>query len=129
MTDASLIPSQVTGRPGADRVDAPAVLAEQHLMRRIVIATAIAVPIGALVFALLVAGAMVIAGEPVLVAAAMGAGIGVLAGSFFGLWAGFVASVSELDAVEHQLPEPTASEASSPRGHRRSANVEKTARA
>jgi hypothetical protein len=112
MTDASLTPRRGTTRRGTGSVDAPEVLAEQHLLRRIVIATAIAVPIGALVFALLVAGAMVIAGEPVLVAAAMGAGIGVLAGSFFGMWAGFVASVSELDAVEHHLQEPTASEPS-----------------
>jgi hypothetical protein len=112
MTDTSLTPGRATSRLMAGPVVAPEVLAEQHLMRRIMIATAIAVPVGALVFALLVAGAMVIAGEPVLVAAAMGAGIGVLAGSFFGMWAGFVASVRELDAVEHHLQEPTASERS-----------------
>jgi uncharacterized membrane protein len=107
MTDTSLTPTRVTGRHSDDPADAPEVLAERHLMRRIVIATAIAVPIGALVFALLVAGAMVIAGEPVLVAAAMGAGIGVLAGSFFGMWAGVVASVSELETVELHLADAT----------------------
>jgi hypothetical protein len=39
----------------------------------------------------------------------MGAGIGILAGSFFGIWAGFVASVSELDTVDlhlHRSPDP-----------------------
>jgi hypothetical protein len=103
MTDLSLTPTCVAGRRKRASADTPAVLAEQHLMRRILIATAIAVPIGAVVFALLVAGAMVIAGEPVLIAAAMGAGIGILAGSFFGMWAGFVASVSELDTVDLHL--------------------------
>ena len=103
MTDASLTSSRVAGRRRTNSADAPEVVAEQHLMRRILIATAIAVPIGAAVFALIVAGAMVIAGGPVVIPAAMGAGIGVLAGSFFGMWAGFVASVSELDAVDLHL--------------------------
>ena len=103
MTDASLTSNRVAGRRGTSSADTPEVLAEQHLMRRILIATAIAVPIGAAVFALLVAGAMVIAGLAVVVPAAMGAGIGILAGSFFGMWAGFVASVSELDEVDLHL--------------------------
>jgi hypothetical protein len=50
-----------------------------------------------------VAAAVVIAGQPILVASAMGAGIGVLAGAFFGMWAGFVASVSELDRADVHL--------------------------
>jgi hypothetical protein len=85
MTDASLTSNRVAGRRGTSSADTPEVLAEQHLMRRILIATAIAMPIGATVFALLVAG------------------IGILAGSFFGMWAGFVASVSELDEVDLHL--------------------------
>ena len=103
MTDASLTSNRVAGRRGTSSADTPVVLAEQHLMRRILVATAIAMPIGAAVFALLVAGAMVIAGLAVVVPAAMGAGIGILAGSFFGMWAGFVASVSELDEVDLHL--------------------------
>lgn len=77
----------------------PEVLAEQHLAHRILISTAIAMPIGAVFFAALVAIAMLIAGQPALIPAAMGAGIGILAGSFFGMWAGFVSSVRELDEV------------------------------
>jgi hypothetical protein len=107
MTDTSLTPSRVTDRRRSGSVDTPEEVAEQHLMRRILIATAIAVPIGAAVFALLIAGAMVIAGQPVVIPAAMGAGIGVLAGAFFGMWAGFVASVSELDRVDLHLQRST----------------------
>jgi hypothetical protein len=81
----------------------PELLAEQHLARRILLATAIAMPVGAAIFASIVAVAMLIAGQPVLIPAAMGAGIGILAGSFFGMWAGFVASVSELDRVDLHL--------------------------
>lgn len=111
MTDASITSSRVAGRRRTSSVDPPEVLAEQHLMRRILIATAIAVPLGAAVLALLVAGAMVIAGQPVFIPAAMGAGIGMLAGSFFGMWAGFVASVSELDTVDLHLHRGTDPEA------------------
>jgi uncharacterized membrane protein len=107
MTDKTLTPNRAAGRRRTSSPDTPEVLAEQHLMRRILIATAIAVPIGAAVFALLVAGAMVIAGQAVVVPAAMGAGIGILAGSFFGIWAGFVASVSELDTVDLHLHRST----------------------
>jgi hypothetical protein len=104
MTDLSLTPNCVAGRrKSTSGADTPEVLAEQHLMRRILTATAIAMPVGAAVFALLVAGAMVVARQPVVIPAAMGAGIGVLAGSFFGMWAGFVASVSELDEVDLHL--------------------------
>jgi hypothetical protein len=103
MTDLSLTPCRVASRPATTSPDTPETLAEHNLMRRILIATAIAMPVGAAVFALLVAGAMVIARQPVVIPAAMGAGIGVLAGSFFGMWAGFVASVSELDEVDLHL--------------------------
>lgn len=79
MIDATLTPSRPVARP-ADSIQVPEVLAERHLAHRILVATAIAVPVGAVVFALLVAGAMVIAGQPATIPAAMGAGIGVLAG-------------------------------------------------
>jgi hypothetical protein len=103
MSDVTLAPDRAPGRRTNAPASAPEELAEQHLMRRILIATAIAVPVGALFFFGLVAAAMVIAGQPVLVASAMGAGIGVLAGAFFGMWAGFVASVSELDRADVHL--------------------------
>jgi hypothetical protein len=78
-------------------------LAEHHLMHRILVATAIAIPVGAAVLAALVGGATAIAGQPAALSALMGAGIGVLAGAFFGVWAGFVASIRELD--EADLPQ------------------------
>lgn len=88
-------------------VTTPELLAEQHLARRILSATAIAMPVGAVFFGALVALAAAIAHQPVAIPAAMGAVIGVLAGSFFGMWAGFVASVSELDLVDLHLDEVT----------------------
>ena len=82
---------------------APEELAEQHLMHRILVATAIAIPVGAIVLAALVGGATAIAGQPAALSALMGAGIGVLAGVFFGVWAGFVASIRELDDADLPL--------------------------
>jgi hypothetical protein len=80
--------------------DAPLVperLAEAHLLHRILVSMAIAIPICVVVFVGLLDAAMALAGDSVLVPSAMGAGIGVLAGAFFGVWAGFVGSVHELD--------------------------------
>jgi hypothetical protein len=79
---------------------APEALAVQHLMHRILVSTAIAIPSGSVVLAALVGGATAIAGQPVLISALMGAGVGALAGIFFGVWAGFVASIRELDEVD-----------------------------
>ena len=83
--------------------DAPLVperLAEDHLLHRVLVAMLVSIPICVLVFVGLLDLAMAISGEPVLVPSAMGAGIGVLAGVFFGMWAGFVGSVNELDRVD-----------------------------
>lgn len=82
-------------------------LAEKHLAHRILIASMFAVPGCAAFFALLVGAAMLLAGQAVLIPTLMGAGIGVLAGFFFGMWAGFVASVKELDRADlgsHEMP-------------------------
>jgi hypothetical protein len=84
-------------------VDAPVVperLAEDHLLHRVAVAMVIAIPICVVVFVGLLDVAMAISGSSVLVPTAMGAGIGVLAGVFFGMWAGFVGSVRELDRVD-----------------------------
>jgi hypothetical protein len=88
-----------------DRVNEapPEVLAEQHLMHRILVATAFAIPIGAGVLAALVGGATAITGQPAAISALVGAGIGALAGAFFGVWAGFVASIRELDDADLQI--------------------------
>jgi hypothetical protein len=94
--------SSITGDRIRDsvRTAPPELVAEQHLVHRILVATAIAIPVGAVVLAALVGGATAIAGQPAALSALMGAGIGVLAGTFFGVWAGFVASIRELDDAD-----------------------------
>jgi hypothetical protein len=91
----------------ADAPLAPERLAEAHLAHRILVSMAIAIPICILFFVGLLDVAMSFAGDSVLVPSAMGAGIGVLAGAFFGVWAGFVGSVAELDRSDlghHHAP-------------------------
>jgi len=77
-------------------------LGEQHLVRRMIIGSAILVPVGAAFFALLVGIAVWGTGTAIAGPVAMGAGTGVLAGLFFGAWAGFVASVREFEDLEHR---------------------------
>src|SRR4029078_4170378 len=76
-------------------------LAERHLVRRMIIGMAILIPIGAVFFAFLVGVAVWSTGTAIAGPVAMGAGGGVLAGIFFGTWAGFVASVNEFEDLEH----------------------------
>jgi hypothetical protein len=94
----------------ADAPLTPERLAEAHLLHRVFVAMAVAVPVCILVFAGLLSAAMALSGNGALIPAAMGAGIGVLAGVFFGIWAGFVGSVHELDRVDferhHHGPTP-----------------------
>jgi hypothetical protein len=66
-------------------------------MRRILIWTAIGVPVGATFFGLLVFVAARLSDVPVGAPVAMGAVVGVLAGVFFGMWTGVVASVEETE--------------------------------
>jgi len=77
-------------------------LAERHLVRRMIIGMAILIPIGAVFFAFLVGVAVWSTGTAIAGPVAMGAGAGVLAGIFFGTWAGFVASVNEFEDLEHR---------------------------
>ena len=86
---------------GALREDADH-LAERHLVRRMIIGMAILIPIGAVLFAFLVGIAVWGTGTAIAGPVAMGAGAGVLAGIFFGTWAGFVASVNEFEDLEHR---------------------------
>ena len=81
--------------------------AEQRLVRRVAIAIAIVVPVGAAFFATLMYAAARIASVSTGVPAAMGAGIGVLAGIFFGMWAGIVASVHDIERTESRDPAAT----------------------
>lgn len=77
-------------------------LAERHLVHRMIVGVAILAPVGAVFFALLVGVAVWSAGTAIAGPVAMGAGSGVLAGAFFGTWAGVVASVGEFEDLEHR---------------------------
>jgi len=74
--------------------------AEHRLVHRIVVAVAILVPIGAAAFALLILAATSLAGAPEGGPILMGAATGVLAGFFFGVWAGVVASSRDIEHTE-----------------------------
>jgi hypothetical protein len=74
---------------------------ERNLVRRVVISTAICIPVFAIFYAALVALAVRNVGVAVGPAVAMGAGVGVLAATFWGLWIGVAASVKELEEAEH----------------------------
>jgi phage-related baseplate assembly protein len=74
--------------------------AERTLIRRIVVAMAVAAPIGALVFAVMTGATASIAGVSVAGPAAAGAVIGVLAGVFWGMWIAVCASVAEFERLE-----------------------------
>ncbi len=73
-----------------------------NMTRRIVIATLVAVPLCALLFAGLVALAATIAGVSVVMPIVAGAGVGMLAGLFCGMWTGVVLSVNEVEVVERR---------------------------
>jgi len=75
-------------------------LVERHLLRRIIIGIAILVPIAAAAYAALVALALRHSGIPAGAPIAIGAGVGVLAAFFWGMWIGIVASVNELEDLE-----------------------------
>jgi len=105
--DFSAIPSENRVRVS----EARDLRAELRLVHRILVATAIFVPIGAVAFGLLVYVATRIAGAPAGGPVAMGVATGVLAGFFFGSWAGVVASTSDIDHTEEEdgdVPAPAA---------------------
>jgi hypothetical protein len=83
--------------PGEERIRR----AEKHLVRNIIIWTVIAVPVFATVYALIIVLALrgsALSGGSI----AMGAGVGILAALFWGLWVGVAATVGEFEAVEHE---------------------------
>ncbi len=110
LSDGSVLVDQ---RPiSADHVEAvsnerASVLAEQRLMRRIVIWTAIGVPVGAAFFGLLVFVATLMADVPAEGPVAAGAIVGVLAGLFVGMLVGVMASVEETEHANLVLRERT----------------------
>jgi hypothetical protein len=75
-------------------------LAERRLVHSVAIWIAVLVPIGAVAFSLLILLATNLAGVPEGAPVLMGAGIGVLAGIFFGMWAGVVVSSGQIERTE-----------------------------
>jgi hypothetical protein len=95
---------EVAERPRLVEVDrdiaiAPHVI-ERNLARRMIIGIAIAVPICAGLFAMLVALALRGSGTPIAAPVLMGAGIGTFAGCFWGFWFGIAASIREMEEAE-----------------------------
>jgi hypothetical protein len=75
---------------------------EANMVHRSVIAIAIGVPAGAIFFAAIVGLAAEISGTAVAIPVLMGACVGVLAGSFAGMWTGVAVSIKEIEAVQHE---------------------------
>ncbi len=101
MTAHAIVPA-TSGLHPAQPTETADHVAERHLVRRMIMWSALLMPAGALFFGTLVALAVVPTGTAIAGPIAMGAGTGLLAGLFFGTWAGFVASVSEFEDLEHQ---------------------------
>jgi hypothetical protein len=76
------------------------VRAERRLVHRVILAVAVLVPLGAVAFALMMLAATSMAGAPEGGPILMGAATGVLAGFFFGVWAGVVASSGDIEHTE-----------------------------
>jgi hypothetical protein len=101
-----------TASMSADRMDSlpsagAEVLAERHLVRRVMIWMAIFVPARAAFFALFAFVAVRTSGVPAGAPVAMEAGSGVLAGVLFGMWAGAVARVEEIEHSNLVLTRPS----------------------
>lgn len=100
-----MVANAVTSRPGISQtppLESADHAAERHLVRRMIIGVAIMVPAGAALLALVVGLAVVSTGAPIAGPIAIGAGTGVLAGIFWGMWLGFVASASEFEELERR---------------------------
>ena len=91
------LPATASAGPYLSPAELADLQAERRLVHRVVKWMAILMPIGAGFFALLIFAAVRMAGVAAGAPVAMGAGLGVLAGFFFGMWAGVVASVSEME--------------------------------
>jgi hypothetical protein len=77
-------------------------LVERHLMRRIIIGIAIAMPIAVVAYAGIVVLALRNSDVPVGAQIATGAGVGALAALFWGMWFGIFASTKELEDHENR---------------------------
>jgi hypothetical protein len=76
---------------------------EHSLSKHVVLAILVAVPVMVVFWIGLMALAASLAGVGYLWPIAMGAGIGVLAGVFWGAWAGFALVMPALDQLDHDI--------------------------
>jgi hypothetical protein len=81
--------------------------AEHGLARGIVIGVTVAVPLCAAMWIGLVALALAGTSTGLVGPLAMGAGIGILTGVFFGTWWGFVSQTHTFEDLDHELNAPT----------------------
>jgi hypothetical protein len=95
---------EVVGRPRLVEVNRDAAVdphvIERNLARRMIIGIAIAVPICAGLFGMLVAFALRSSDTQIVAPVLMGAGIGTFAACFWGFWFGIAASVREIEEAE-----------------------------
>ena len=75
---------------------------ERSLAKHIIMAILVAVPVMVVFWVGLVALAVSFSGAGYAAPLAMGAGVGVLAGVFWGAWAGFTMAMPALDEYEHE---------------------------
>jgi|1185.fasta_scaffold1950144_1 hypothetical protein len=90
----------------AERAELRRATAEGRMVQRVLFWMLVIIPVCAGLFALLVFIATRVGGVPSGTPVLMGAGIGVLAGVFFGMWVGVVASVHDVEHLDlAPLPE------------------------
>jgi hypothetical protein len=90
---------------GAAALQAAAQEAERTFAHRAVIGVLVGMPVGALIWTGIVGLALALGagGWDVWPALAMGAAVGVFAGSFLGGWAGVMWGAAQLDEAEHHI--------------------------
>jgi len=92
----------VATRGAAPDVDTEAVVELEHaLTRRILVATAIAIPTFVVIWIALVGIAVEVSGTGFEAPVGMAVGIGVLSGVFWGAWAGFATFAPMFDEADH----------------------------
>jgi hypothetical protein len=91
---------------------------ERSLAKHIILAMLVAVPVMVVFWVGLVALAVSFSGAGYAAPLAMGAGVGVLAGVFWGAWAGFTMAMPELDEYEHETISASPAPAEQPRDGR-----------
>jgi len=82
--------------------------AERTLMHKVVVSSLVAVPVCVVIWLGIVAVALAMAGSGNFeVALPVAGGIGIVAGVFFGMWWGFLATAHEFEELDRQASRPT----------------------